>query len=220
MKNYISVDQLIKRAKKKGVDFGKGDPYNRLRYYTKLSWLPHMIRQKDNKGNVAGHYPFWALDHLLLIEKLKEEGYSNDEIELKIKKKNKIREVIELLTTPDIRKQIISYLTLLLLVVITINEIGIINLGKNKRTDITLNQNSLSQQIIDNGTAFVPKGKNKIYVKNDLVTKTSKINITFTENYYPASRYWITEIRNYDGFVLELDAPAANNVEFNWWITK
>ena len=31
----ISVDNLIKLLKEKNISLGKGDPYNRLRYYSK-----------------------------------------------------------------------------------------------------------------------------------------------------------------------------------------
>ena len=31
MESLISTEKLIEEAKTKGIDFGKGDPYNRLR---------------------------------------------------------------------------------------------------------------------------------------------------------------------------------------------
>lgn len=48
--DFISVEKLIKILKEKNISFGKGDPYNRLRYYTKIGWLPHMTRKKTKKG--------------------------------------------------------------------------------------------------------------------------------------------------------------------------
>ena len=72
--NLVSIENLIEAAKRKGLNFGKGDPYNRLRYYTKIGWLPHMVRKSDNEGSIKGHYPEWALNQLIIIEKLKAEG--------------------------------------------------------------------------------------------------------------------------------------------------
>jgi len=43
--NLISINEVIERAKKLGVDFGKGDPRNRLRYYVKIGLLPHAQRK-------------------------------------------------------------------------------------------------------------------------------------------------------------------------------
>ena len=43
----INIKDLIQELKNKNIDFGKGDPYNRLRYYTKIGWIDHMIRKKD-----------------------------------------------------------------------------------------------------------------------------------------------------------------------------
>jgi len=45
----ISIDEVIERAKKLGVDFGKGDPRNRLRYYVKIGLLPHAKRKVFQK---------------------------------------------------------------------------------------------------------------------------------------------------------------------------
>ena len=49
----VQVIKLIKQAKKEGVQFGRGDPYNRLRYYTKIGWLPHMTRKKTKSKKDA-----------------------------------------------------------------------------------------------------------------------------------------------------------------------
>jgi len=89
MEKMLSTEELILKAREVGVDFGKGDPYNRLRYYTKIGWLPHMTRQKDADGNIKGHYPEWVLGQLVTIEKLKSEGSDNDEIAKQIETKSK-----------------------------------------------------------------------------------------------------------------------------------
>ena len=48
----LPVEEIIEKAKNLGVRFGQGEPYNRLRYYTKLNWIPHMERKGKN---VQGH---------------------------------------------------------------------------------------------------------------------------------------------------------------------
>ena len=57
MESLISTEKLIEESKTKGIDFGKGDPYNRLRYYTKIGWLPHMQRKKNDEETsiTTGH---------------------------------------------------------------------------------------------------------------------------------------------------------------------
>src|SRR3990172_9961752 len=84
MERLIATDDLIKEAEKMGVKFGKGDPYNRIRYYTKMGWLPHMVR-KEGKGN----FPNWALDRLVMIERLKDKNFSNEDITKKIEESNR-----------------------------------------------------------------------------------------------------------------------------------
>jgi len=51
----INTRDLINELKKRNLNLGKGDPYNRLRYYTKIGWIDHMIRKKDSNGVVVGH---------------------------------------------------------------------------------------------------------------------------------------------------------------------
>src|SRR3990167_8517451 len=80
IENLISIDDLIKNAKKRGVSFGKSDPYNRLRYYTKISFLPHMERRQTKNGRIKAYYPQNSLERLVKVEALKSRGFSNEEI--------------------------------------------------------------------------------------------------------------------------------------------
>ena len=41
----LPTDQIIDHARKAGVDFGPGDPAERIRYFIKLGILPHMVRK-------------------------------------------------------------------------------------------------------------------------------------------------------------------------------
>jgi DNA-binding transcriptional MerR regulator len=217
MDDFISIDKLIKQAKSKGVNFGTGDPYNRLRYYTKIGWLPHMVRKADKTGNIKGHYPQSSLQTLVIIEDLKSQGATNEDIAKKLENKSKKEGIVNLIKSPEIKKQLVTYATLLLLLLIFINEIGIINLGKANRT---VNQDINSyEQIYASGTSFVPKNQNKIFISFRDLKPNSKVYVTFTQNYSPATRYWVSKIDQQNGFLVELDAPVATNVEFNWWLS-
>src|SRR5687767_2796863 len=89
MDNLISLDKFIELAQQRHIDFGKGNPYNRLRYYTKIGWLPHMIRKTNpSTGEVAGHYDLEALETFTQIESLKKSGKTNAEITSYIKKRS------------------------------------------------------------------------------------------------------------------------------------
>jgi DNA-binding transcriptional MerR regulator len=91
----IKIDELIKRAKFFGVDFGKGDPKNRLRYYTKIGLLPHALRKSFN-GKIVGAYPEWVLKRLVEIDKQLKEGKSIQEIKRKTEKKEAEKEILKL----------------------------------------------------------------------------------------------------------------------------
>src|SRR3990170_3979324 len=67
--NLISFDEVVARAKRAGVQFGKGDPYNRLRYYTKIGLLPHAKRKSFHGANPAAAYPEYVVDILIQIDK-------------------------------------------------------------------------------------------------------------------------------------------------------
>jgi hypothetical protein len=218
MVEYISIDKLIKQAKSKGVNFGSGDPYNRLRYYTKIGWLPHMTRKADKQGKIKGHYPVSSIDSLLLIEKLKSEGATNEQISKELTTKSKKDNLITYIRSPEIRKQATLYSILIILIIIFANEIGAVKLGKTK--DIVIKETQDLKQIYSDGTAFVPKNQNKVFVNINTVKPNSKVYITFTQNYSPATRYWVSKIEEQKGFLVELDTPVANNVEFNWWLSQ
>lgn len=220
MDEFINIDKLISNAKKEGVDFGSGNPYNRLRYYTKIGWLPHMVRISDKKGQIKGHYPVWALDRLVNIETLKSRGNSNEEITNKIKFQNRIQGVRNVFSSSESRKQVAIYATLVAVIVILSSELGIVRLGKQKANLITSPDIETPKQILNNGVAFIPKNQAKVFVKSSVTTKSSKVYVTFIQNYSPATRFWVSEIREGDGFLVELDAPVYENIEFNWWVSQ
>ena len=118
MSSLIEVDKLIRMAKREGVAFGKGDPYNRLRYYTKIGWLPHMERKMSKSGEVVGHYPDWVLNRLVQIDKLKKQGANNEYITGKINTRNKLHTIYARMNTQEFRNKAISYATILIVFLI------------------------------------------------------------------------------------------------------
>jgi hypothetical protein len=76
------------------------------------------------------------------------------------------------------------------------------------------------KQLIDSGTAFVPKNQKKLTVQTPLIKSSYKVYVTFNSNYSPAARYWVSKIEDYKGFTVELDTPLFNDAEFNWWVTN
>lgn len=226
MVEYITAENLIKEAKSKKIDLGKGDPYNRLRYYTKIEWLPNMTRKKDTSGNVVGHYPAWALERLELIDELKGKGLSNDEISEKLTqedRKRNIRKGLKFLSTSENRLQTIAYVSLALLLLILATEIGAIKVGRTTKQDLikaSTNVTNNFEQVLDSGTNTLPQNEKLIYVKTSKVSPISKIHITFENNYGPATRYWVTKKISFEGFYIETDLPVAQDATFNWWLTN
>lgn len=220
MNGYISVEKLIEEATSRGINFGKGDPYNRLRYYTKIGWLPNMKRKMDTEGNVKGHYPSWAVERLILIESLKERGENNEEISKKLQIKNRFQSIRGLISEKESRNQLVMYSILLLLAVIVLNEFGVLKIGKPKDAFTSSLLKQLPNQITDSGSAFVPKDQKNVFIKTPLVKSNAKIYVNFSEDYSPATRYWVSDIREYEGFLVTLDTPVFVNAGFYWWVTN
>jgi hypothetical protein len=222
MDKLISIEKVIKEAKKKGVDFGKSDPHNRLRYYTKIGWIPHTIRQKNETGIVKGHYPTWVVERLTFIEDLKRRGLSNDAITQKLSAKNKLARFIELLKDKGTRNQLIAYASFGMLAAILLSEIGILEIGtsKNYLVNESIAGNATITQILDSGTAFIPAGQETVFVKTPYINRSMKVNVTFREDFQPASRYWVEQIKDFEGFTLRVNAPVADSVEFHWIVTN
>lgn len=221
MKDFISVETLLREAEEKGIDFGKGDPYNRLRYYTKIGWIPHMVRKKGSKGSTRGHFPSSTIDRLLLIQELKNKGFSNDEITEKLALKDRAQSFYSVITSEQLRNKILGYSAFIMILFILLAEMGVIQLGKEKNQLITQNNTPHNQvQILDAGTAFIPEQQSTVFVKSDQVYANSKIYVTFKNDYAPATRYWIAQQTTQEGFLVELDAPTLANAEFDWWVSN
>lgn len=220
MEKFLSLKELIKLAKKENIDLGKGDPYNRLRYYTKMEWIPHMIRKTNDKGEIEGHYPTWTLDILKKIQSFKNEGYTNEQIEEKIKLHNNIQKTVNIFGDKSNLNKLYIYVVSTILIVILLNELNIINIGKSKKDLITASTVDSTIYIYNSGIGILPKGNNRIFVKTENINDTSKINITFRDDYSPINRYWVKEIEAEKGFYLETDIPATFDITFNWFISN
>lgn len=220
MEKFLSLKELIKLAKKENIDLGKGDPYNRLRYYTKIEWIPHMIRKTNEKGEMEGHYPAWTLDILKKIQTFKNEGYTNEQIEEKIKTHNNIQKTINIFGDKKNLNKIYLYALSFIVALILLNELNIINIGKSKKDLITTNTSDSTRYIYNSGTGILPRGSTKVFVKTGNINEMSKVNITFRDDYTPINRYWIKEIEKEKGFYLETDLPATFDITFNWFISN
>jgi hypothetical protein len=71
---FIKIDEAIERARFLGVDFGKGNPRNRLRYYAKLGLLPPAKRKIFEGKLPTGAYPESVIDILVDIERELKKG--------------------------------------------------------------------------------------------------------------------------------------------------
>ncbi|MEX0621369.1 MAG: hypothetical protein WD187_00005, partial [Candidatus Woykebacteria bacterium] len=78
--NLIAFDEVIDRAKGRGVTFGKGNPFNRLRYYTKIGLLPHAKRKSFAGGSPVGAYPESVVETLVEIDNELRSGKSVQQI--------------------------------------------------------------------------------------------------------------------------------------------
>src|SRR3989344_6768795 len=80
----LPTEKIIKIARRFGVDFGSGNPNERIRYFIKLGLLPYASRKSTKKNgqilSPIGHLPEWTIDRLKNIQELKSQGYSFPQI--------------------------------------------------------------------------------------------------------------------------------------------
>lgn len=80
MNKLLSISELIKLAKLRGINFGSGDYKIHLAYLAKLGLIPPAIKRKNTEGSLEGHYPYAVLDVLEEIEEMKKSGMSYADI--------------------------------------------------------------------------------------------------------------------------------------------
>ena len=100
-RTFLPTSQIIKMAKDAGADFGAGDPNERIRYFIKLSILPHMVRKvptiqfsrqnpkRSRRGDggpsqTIGHLPYSAVNTLIKVNSLSNRGFSYPQIAQKL----------------------------------------------------------------------------------------------------------------------------------------
>jgi hypothetical protein len=102
--NLISINEVIEKAKKLGVDFGKGDPRNRLRYYVKIGLLPHAKRKVFKNKFPEGAYPEEIVWKLFEIDRMIKAGKGILQIKRELEEKEKEKEKVFVL--PKVEKKV------------------------------------------------------------------------------------------------------------------
>ena len=96
--NLISIEEVISQAKKLGIDLGKRNPRERLRYLTKIGLLPHAKRKSFNGQSPNGAYPKYVIALLKEIDEEIKAGKSIQEIKRERAKREKEKEEERLLS--------------------------------------------------------------------------------------------------------------------------
>ena len=106
---------------------------------------------------MKGHYPSWVLARLIMIDKLKKQGASNDYISSKINTRNKLQTLYAKVSTQQFRVKLFSYGIIAVLVLILLNELDLVLLSKSKtQARMNFSEGMTTTRIIDSGTSFVP----------------------------------------------------------------
>ena len=221
--NLINVKDLIIELKKRNVDLGKGNPYNRLRYFTKIGWIDHMVRKKDSTGVVIGHFPVEVIEQIEYVEELKKQNKSNEEITKLIKiKKNPVLKKESPYTDLKIFISKISITHVLLILIACGSLFELLNYrSRNEKMVINPNLNQAPAsltQITETGFNFVPSGKNTIFINSRKVTKNSVILVNFEGSISPATNYFISEKIDNEGFFVSTNLPVNTDTKFSWAI--
>jgi DNA-binding transcriptional MerR regulator len=64
------------------------------------------------------------------------------------------------------------------------------------------------------GTATLSKDKNQITIQQEKVTPTTPLTVTFTSDYAPAKKYWVTVDQG--SFTVYTDFPVSSDSNFNY----
>jgi len=214
----ISVDELIKKLKESNIDFGKGDPYNRLRYYTKIGLIPHMVRKKNDKNTNSGHFPASTYEKILQIERHKEEGLSNEEIlkkfnseEGSFKNQNLFQKIKYNLT--------INKIFILLIFIGLILETYRFSNSNFFKTNYILENNAIPQNLNTvSGVTFIPNGQKKVFIPTNKVNDNSNILLGLRGSIFPASNIFVSEVKENIGFYVETNIEVSKEVKFTWTI--
>ena len=93
--------------------------------------------------------------------------------------------------------------------------------------DLRVNALAVGEDSDTAGSGVIKAGEGSTTIKTLAITERSRIYITFTSDYSPATRFWIAEkIPPVEGqdpsgyFVVELDAPVETDATFDWWVVN
>jgi hypothetical protein len=218
----IPIDELIKFLQDKNINLGKGNPYNRLRYYTKIGWIPHMTRKKNSSGVIMGHYPKDITDKITQIENLKSQGKNNDEIDKILNpkisdEKTKFTFDKALVLFKRIN---INYLFILIIILgFFIEFVRNSPINNNKLSnEILKEENSRNINITKTGISFIPKNQNVIFVPVESISPTSVIIITFYSDIGVNNSHFVGNIKLNQGFYLQLSKQVSEEIKFSWVI--
>ncbi|HEX7041640.1 MAG TPA: hypothetical protein VF189_00160, partial [Patescibacteria group bacterium] len=92
-----------------------------------------------------------------------------------------------------------------------------------EKINITTTDNQASSSAVlsaSAGVATIVSGTDSVTINTKAVTGNSLIYITFTDDYSPATRYWIAAKNAGNSFTVKLDIPVLNNAKFSWWIVN
>ena len=219
MNEYYTIEEMIEIAKKSGISFGRTDPYNRLRYYTKIGWLPHMVRKQGKETKeVIGHYPAWALTTLIKIEQMKKQNFSNEKIAKTLINDTKIRNIkTTILNKNNIRGlsiyAIITGIAIIIFLQINIRQDNqkILN-GYMSDSTIKL----ANSKIIDTGVFVVVEGNSEATINTNTVLDNVRISVTFSSTIGQENYYWTEIQEDKKTFKVYLRNPVDENKEFTW----
>ena len=70
------------------------------------------------------------------------------------------------------------------------------------------------------GVDTISNGTDNLTIQTSAVSANSLIYVTFGGDYYPATRYWISDKTPGQSFTIQLDQPVESDTQFSWWIVN
>lgn len=219
----VSIKNLIKILKEKDINLGKGDPYNRLRYYTKLGWIPHMVRKKDENNEITGHYPYDVINKIIKIEELKNQNFSNEDIDKFINPKSEDFKKHEFDFFKTIKKINLNYFFILIIIsgfIIEAIRYNSLNEKILNKEEQKINNQILNRRIADTGISVVLPNQKTTFVPTSNINPLSIILVTFYDSIGFNNSYFIKDIKPGMGFYVETSYQVPKESKFSWVIVE
>lgn len=214
----ISVEELITKLKENNINLGKGDPYNRLRYYTKIGLIPHMIRKKNSNNTNSGHYPKDVIDKIIQIENLKNQGLSNEAIVSQLNLMDPKLKIVN-----EFKNRIKNLGTNFFFIILIIIGVGFEVFRSSSPIENSLNTKDINGNLSlknanNSGVSFISPGQKKVFISSNTIKQSNTVLVTFRDNIFPATTYHVSEIKDGVGFYVETNLEVSKEVKFNWVI--